>query len=698
MKTSEQPNLRLVFGGLLLVMLLAALDQTIVATALPTIVGDLGGLDHISWVVTAYLLAQTAVTPLYGKLGDMYGRKVVLQAGLIVFLIGSALCGQSQSLDELIAFRALQGLGGGGLMVSAQAAIGDVVPPRERGRYTGLFGAVFGLASIAGPLLGGFLTSDFSWRWIFYVNLPLGILAFFVLAATLPSVTERVHHVVDYLGTALLAAGLTAIVLGASLGGTSYAWGSPFIVSLAIAGVLLLGAFAFAERRAAEPVLPLRLLTNRVFIVTGAVGFVVGFALFGAVTYLPLFLQVVKGATPTGSGLQLLPLMGGLLITSILSGQLITRTGRYKPFPIAGTAVMTVGLYLLSTMSPSSSRVSISLFMFILGLGLGMVMQVLILAVQNAVDYSDLGVATSGATLFRSIGGSLGTAVLGAIFANRLTSELKSVFPTGSTGSPPAHASTGSQVNPQAIAKLPSLLRLGYLHAFTNALSTVFLVASAFAVLAFTLSWFIRQLPLRETVASPDMADTFASPRGTDSLAVVIEKIGRMNRREGAREIVRRVALRAGVELDPAACWLLAKLSEDASVSLDALAQRAQIATETLTAAREQLLDHGLIGPGVGAAITSKPAVPAPGAVLAPELRALDTGVTATDELTAAGRETLERLTTTGEERLRNLLECWRPDQHEDLARFIANLAHEFFIDDSALRGGIKAPATAVAS
>ncbi len=350
MKTSEQPNLRLVFGGLLLVMLLAALDQTIVATALPTIVGDLGGLDHISWVVTAYLLAQTAVTPLYGKLGDMYGRKVVLQAGLIVFLVGSALCGQSQSLDELIAFRALQGLGGGGLMVSAQAAIGDVVPPRERGRYTGLFGAVFGLASIAGPLLGGFLTSDFSWRWIFYVNLPLGILAFFVLAATLPSVTERVHHVVDYLGTALLAAGLTAIVLAASLGGTSYAWGSPFIVSLAIAGVLLLAAFAFAERRAAEPVLPPRLLTNRVFVVTGAVGFVVGFALFGAVTYLPLFLQVVKGATPTGSGLQLLPLMGGLLITSILSGQLITRTGRYKPFPIAGTAVMTVGLYLLSTM------------------------------------------------------------------------------------------------------------------------------------------------------------------------------------------------------------------------------------------------------------------------------------------------------------------------------------------------------------
>jgi EmrB/QacA subfamily drug resistance transporter len=667
MQSSDPPNLRLVFGGLLLVMLLAALDQTIVATALPTIVGDLGGLSHISWVVTAYLLAQTAVTPLYGKLGDMYGRKVVLQVGLVIFLIGSALCGLSRSLDELIAFRALQGLGGGGLMVSAQAAIGDVVPPRERGRYTGLFGAVFGLASVAGPLLGGFLTSDFSWRWIFYVNLPLGVVAFFVLAATLPTVTERVHHVVDYLGTVLLGSGLTAIVLAASLGGTSYAWGSPVIVGLAVAGVLLLAAFALAERRAAEPVLPPRLLTNRVFVVTGAVGFVVGFALFGAVTYLPLFLQVVKGATPTGSGLELLPLMGGLLITSIVSGQLITRTGRYKPFPIAGTAVMTLGLYLLSTMSPSSSTLEISLFMFVLGLGLGMVMQVLILAVQNAVDYSDLGVATSGATLFRSIGGSLGTAVLGAIFANRLTSELKSVFPKGVAG----QASTGSQVNPQEIARLPSLLRAGYLHAFTNALSTVFLVASAFAVVAFALSWFIRQLPLRETVASTDMADTFGGLRDTDSLEVVIDKVGRLDRREGAREIVRRIAVRAGVELDPTACWLLARLSREAEVSLDGMAERARVESTTLTDARDRLLDGGLIVPERGSA-----------------------GAYA---LTADGRLTLERLRDVGEQRLSDLLECWRPEEHADLARFIANLAHEFLIDDSALRGQILRP-VAVAS
>jgi EmrB/QacA subfamily drug resistance transporter len=313
--------LALIFSGLLLVMFLAALDQTIVATALPTIVGDLGGLSHISWVVTAYLLAQTVVTPLYGKLGDLYGRKVVLQGALLLFLAGSALCGLSQNLDELIAFRALQGLGGGGLMVSAQAAIGDVVPPRERGRYTGLFGAVFGLASVAGPLLGGFLTGAVSWRWIFYVNLPLGAVALFVLGATLPAASERVHHKIDYLGTSLLAAGLSAIVLLASLGGTSVAWGSPVIFGLGIGGVVLIGLFAFAERYAQEPVLPMRLLRNRIFASTSAVGFIVGFALFGAVTYLPLFLQVVKGASPTGSGLQLVPLMGGLLVTSSPPGR-----------------------------------------------------------------------------------------------------------------------------------------------------------------------------------------------------------------------------------------------------------------------------------------------------------------------------------------------------------------------------------------
>jgi EmrB/QacA subfamily drug resistance transporter len=655
-----QPSLRLVFGGLLLVMFLAALDQTIVATALPTIVGQLGGLNHISWVVTAYLLAQTVVTPLYGKLGDQYGRKIVLQGALLLFLLGSALCGLSQNLDELIAFRALQGLGGGGLMVSAQAAIGDVVPPRERGRYTGLFGAVFGLASVAGPLLGGFLTTNLSWRWIFYVNLPLGVAALFVLAATLPAASARVEHTIDYLGTGVLAAGLSAIVLGSSLGGTSFAWGSPVIIGLGIGGVILLAIFLAIERRAAEPVLPPRLLSNRVFATTSAVGFVVGFALFGAVTYLPLFLQVVKGASPTGSGLQLLPLMGGLLITSIASGQVITRTGHYKPFPIAGTGVMVVGLYLLSTMGPTSSVGTTFAFMFVLGLGLGMVMQVLVLAVQNAVDYGDLGVATSGATLFRSIGGSLGTAVLGAIFASRLRIELKSVLPPGAA----AQAGTGSEVNPQQVAHLPTALRTDYLHAFTSSLNSVFLVAAGVGVAAFAFSWFIRELPLRETVATGELVDTYAQPRDSDSLVEVANMLGRLDRRAGAREIITRIAARAGVDLSPAACWLLARFSENGSADLAALSEASKVDYGVLSSAQEELLADGLIAPSED-----------------------PSGY----RLSGDGQAALELLMKTGEQRLADLLEGWRPQEHAELAGLIATLAREFFIDSSALRTPLAA-------
>ena len=413
-------DLAAVFVGLMLVMLMAALDSTIVATALPTIAGDLGGLNHISWVATSYLLAQTVVVPLYGKLGDLFGRRIVLQAGLVIFLIGSALCGLSTSFVELVAFRAVQGLGGGGLLVSAQAAIGDVVAPRNRGRYQGIFGAVFGFATVVGPLIGGALTTSLSWRWIFYVNLPIGVLAIVVLTATLPAGTARASHSIDYAGTALLSVALVALVLMVTLGGTTYPWGSAPIIILAGATVVAVAAFLYVERRVAEPVFPPRLLSDRIFAAAGIVALLVGFAMFGAITFLPLYYQVVRGDSPTISGLEILPLMGGLLLTSIVGGLIVSRTGRYRLFPIVGTAVMTVGLFLLSRPSAHTSSTVAVASMFVAGFGIGLVMQVLVVAVQNSVSYQDLGVATSGNTLFRNIGSSLGTAVIGTVFAAEL--------------------------------------------------------------------------------------------------------------------------------------------------------------------------------------------------------------------------------------------------------------------------------------
>ncbi len=486
---THRGQVRLIFLALMLVLLLASLDQTIVSTALPTIVGDLGGIAHLSWVVTAYLLASTIAGPLYGKLGDLYGRKIVLQAAIVLFLIGSALCGLAQGMTELIAFRALQGLGAGGLIVVTLAVVGDIIPPRERGRYQGYFGAVFGVSTVVGPLLGGFFVDNLSWRWIFYVNVPVGVVAWLVIAAAFHAPSARTRHRVDYLGAAALAGALASIVLFTSLGGTTWAWGSWRIVSLIAASIVLVPAFVAVERRAAEPILPLELFRNHTFRTTSWVGFIVGFALFGAITYLPLYLQVTKGASPTRSGLQLTPLMAGLLITSIASGQLITRLGRYRMFPIAGTALMALAMFLLSRLGVGTSLWVATLDSFVLGLGLGMVMQVLVLAVQNAVPHRLLGVATSGSTLFRQVGGSIGVALFGTIFANRLHVELASRLPAG--------VQVPHVVSPAAIRQLPAPAHEAFVAAVAAALHPVFLVATGVSILAFVLTWLLREVPLR---------------------------------------------------------------------------------------------------------------------------------------------------------------------------------------------------------
>ena len=472
-----------IFSGIMLGMLLAAIDQTIVATALPTIVGDLGGLSHLAWVVTAYLLAETIATPLFGKLGDLYGRKRLFQAAIVIFVVGSALSGVATSMGELIAFRAIQGAGGGGLIVLAMAIIADVVSPRERGRYQGYFGAVFGAASVVGPLLGGFLTDHLSWRWVFYVNLPLGIVALLVTSAVLPRTGRRRQVRIDWAGTAFLASGIACLVLLTTWGGTEYPWGSPAIIGLGVATLVLGALFVAVERRAAEPAIPLRLFRMRTFNVSSAVSFVVGMTMFGAITYLPTFLQVANGASASNSGLLLVPIMLGLLTTSIIAGQIITRTGRYRRFPMVGMAVTAVAMYLLSTLDTGSSRLESGLYMALLGAGIGMVLQILILATQNEAPVEDLGVATSTVTFFRSVGGSVGVALFGALFTSRLATLLGGAVPTGMT--------------PEQISLLPADQRAVLAGAFGDAITRVFLFAVPLLIAGFLVTFLLRERPLR---------------------------------------------------------------------------------------------------------------------------------------------------------------------------------------------------------
>jgi EmrB/QacA subfamily drug resistance transporter len=485
-----------VFSGLMLGMLLAALDQTIVATALPTIVGELGGLEHLSWVVTAYLLTSTASSPLYGKISDLVGRKIVFQFAIVVFLIGSVLSGISQNMIQLISFRAIQGLGAGGLMVMALTIIGDVLSPRERGRYQGYMSSVFAFSSVIGPLLGGLFVDQLSWRWIFYINVPIGIVALVVTSSVLNLPFTRREHRIDYLGAALLVGAVSCILLVTVWGGSQYPWGSPEVIGLTAAGIVLLGLFLLRESRAAEPILPLRLFRSRVFTLTGSATFILGLCMLGATIFLPVYLQIVTGVSATNSGLLILPLMLGVVVMSVASGRLITRTGRYKAWPVAGSVFMAVGLALLSRMDAHTPRLLSSLFMVVMGAGLGMVMMVLVVALQNSVERSDLGIATSSNTFFRSLGGAFGAAIFGAIMTARLTYYLGILVPAGSL--PPGISPAALTGSPQQIQSLPPAVQAAVGEAFVRSISTVFLWAVPFAVLSLLLVLFIPEVPLRD--------------------------------------------------------------------------------------------------------------------------------------------------------------------------------------------------------
>jgi len=489
----------IVFSGLMTGLLLAALDQTIVATALPTIVGELGGLEHYSWVVTAYLLTSTVSTPLYGKISDLYGRKAVFQTAILIFLAGSLLAGLAQTMVQLVLCRGIQGAGAGGLMAMTFAVVGDVVAPRERGRYTGYLGSVFAFASVVGPLLGGFIVDHVSWRWVFLINLPVGAMALVVTSSVLKPPLMRRAHRIDVEGAVLLVTAVSCLVLALVWGGTEYPWGSLVIIGLGLAGVVLTLAFVAWESRVPEPTLPLRLFGNRIFSVTAGLGFLIGCGMFGGIIFLPLFLQIVTGASATNSGLLMLPLMGGLMTASITSGRIISRTGRYKVWPVTGMAVAAAGMFLLSLMGPDTTRLESSFCMLVLGLGIGMVMQVLVLAVQNAVAYADLGVATAAATFFRSMGGLFGVAVFGAILNTRMAEELPRLVPAAALAEAGGRASQLLS-SPAQIRLLPPEIRNGIIEALSLSIHSVFLWAIPLLLAGFALSWFLDEIPLRETV------------------------------------------------------------------------------------------------------------------------------------------------------------------------------------------------------
>jgi EmrB/QacA subfamily drug resistance transporter len=519
-----------VLSGLLLGVLLAAIDQTMVSTALPVIVGDLGGLEQLSWVVTAYLLTTTVSVPLWGKCSDQFGRRVVFQTAIIVYLAGSVLAGVAQDMNQLVASRALQGIGGGGLMSLAFIIIGDIMSPRERGRYIGYFTAVWAFASVAGPLVGGFLVDNSSWRWIFFVKLPIGIPALIVTSRVLrlPFPTRRQR--IDFLGAGLLVTGVSCLLLATSWGGSQYAWTSPTIIGLAVAAVVLTTLFLVWETRATEPVVPLRLFRNHVFAVCAGINFLVGAAMFGGIVFMPLFLQAVGGLSATASGMAMVPMMAGLTLTSIVSGRIITRTGRYKVFPVLGMVLVPTSLFLLSRLGTDVTTAMVVPIVAILGLGIGMVMPVVTIAVQNAIDHADMGTATSSVTFFRTLGGALGVAGFGAVFAARLHSELAVRLPSGTLAGLDVDSVTNS---PEQIRQLSPPVAEAVVESLSHAVTTVFLVAVPVALVGLVASLLLRELPLRDTAfvggaeAEPEPAAPGVAPAVAPGVATAQGPDGR---------------------------------------------------------------------------------------------------------------------------------------------------------------------------
>ncbi|RST00168.1 DHA2 family efflux MFS transporter permease subunit [Streptomyces sp. WAC07149] len=592
-----------VFGTIMLGVLLAALDQTIVGTALPTIVADLGGAAHMAWVVTAYLLAETVATVLVGKFGDLFGRKVIFQISAVIFITGSFLCGLAGNMTLLILWRGLQGIGAGGLMVTSMALIADVVPLRERGKYQGAIGAVFGVATVIGPLLGGLFTDHLSWRWAFYVNVPVAVLVVVAAARTIPSVRAAGRPAIDYLGIALVAAGSSALILATSWGGNEYAWSSPTIIGLFAGGALALALFCLAETRAAEPMLPMRLFRNPVFTVCSVLSFVVGFAMLGAMTFLPTYLQYVDGDSATLSGVRTLPLVIGLLIASVFSGNATSKTGRYRIFPIVGCAVMGAGLYLLSRMGPGTGAWLESVYMFVLGAGIGLCMQVLTIAVQNTVDYADLGTATSGVTFFRTLGSSFGTAVFGTIYANRLEPELKAGIAEAAraTGTDPARIGAAAQ-SPQGVHGLDPAAAGPVIDAYADALHTVFLWTVPVAAVGFVVALFLKQVRLRDSAraGSTDIGDGFASPATAsgDSAKLLELAVGKLVRNMGP-DTARAIVNASDTRLDVAGAWAVMQVDlmtrTVGHASLGLIASRLSLPPEVLLPVFDRMVEEGFL-------------------------------------------------------------------------------------------------------